>query len=96
VPAVTKLRPLVLALGLVTLLLAGASLQHVHVSSGSALWNEEHDLGLMAALSSAASLPDAAPLLVPLLAVVLTLAASADRPASAPLRHFASRAPPAR
>ena len=56
----------------------------------------EHDLGLMAAVGSAASLADAAPVVVLLLTLFLALAPGADRLAGAPLRLADSRAPPAR
>ena len=92
----TKLRALLLALGLTAFLLAGACLPHLHVSGGLGLWNEEHDLSLMAALGTAASLLDAAPGVVPVFVLVLTLAASAVRLAGAPLRLSDSRAPPVR
>ena len=93
---VTKLKALLLALGLTAFLLAGACLPHLHVSGGLGLWNEEHDLSLMAALGTAASLLDAAPVVVLVLVLVLTLAASAVRLAGAPLRLSDSRAPPVR
>jgi hypothetical protein len=92
----TKLRALLLVLGLTASLLAGASSPHLHVSGEFGLWNEEHDLGLMAALGSAASLLDAAPVITLVLVLVLTFAAGTDRPAGAPLRRSASRAPPVR
>lgn len=94
--AVTKLRALLLVLGLTALLLAGASLPHLHASGEFGLWNEEHDLGLMATLGAAASLLDATPVVALVLALVLALAPGADRLAGAPRRLAASRAPPAR
>ena len=92
----TKLKALLLALGLTAFLLAGACLPHLHVSGGLGLWNEEHDLSLMAALGNAVSLLDAAPVVVPVFVLVLTLAASAVRLAGAPVRLSDSRAPPVR
>ncbi len=92
----TKLRALLLLLGLTAFLLAGASLVHLHQSGEVGLWNEEHDLGLMAALGSAAAQLDAAPVVALALALLLTPALRADRLASAPLSASASRAPPAR
>ena len=94
--AVTKLRALLLVLSLAAFLLAGASLPHLHASGEFGLWNEEHDLGLMAALGSAASLLDAAPVVALVLVLVLRLVPRADRLAGAPLRLSDSRAPPVR
>ena len=93
---VTRLKALLLVLGLAAFLLAGATLPHLHASGGCGLWNAEHDLGLMATVGSAASLTDAAPLVVPFQTVLLALAPSADRLVGAPLRLADSRAPPAR
>ncbi len=92
----TKLRALFLLLGVAAFLLAGASLPHLHASGELGLWNEEHDLSLMAALGSAAAQLDAAPALVPVLVLVATLAPVVVRLAGAPLRFSDSRAPPAR
>jgi len=94
--AVTKLKALLLVLGLTAFVVAGGTLPHLHASGGFGLWNQEHDLGLMAAVGSAASLSEAAPVVVLLLTVLLALAPSADRLAGAPLRLADSRAPPAR
>jgi hypothetical protein len=93
---VTKLRALFLLLGFAAFVLAGASLAHLHASGELGLWNQEHDLGLMAALGSAAAQLDAAPVVALALALLLTPALRADRLASAPLSASASRAPPAR
>ncbi len=92
----TRLRALVLLLPLAAALLSGASLLHLHASGELGLWNEEHDLGLMATLGAAASLSDAAPVVALILLLVLTVAPRADRLADAPLRLFDSRAPPVR
>ena len=92
----TRLKALLLVLGLAAFLLAGATLPHLHASGGFGLWNAEHDLGLMATVGSAASLTDTASVVVLLLTVLLALAPSADRLAGAPLRLADSRAPPTR
>jgi hypothetical protein len=94
--AVTKFKALLLVLGLTAFLLAGASLPHLHAAGGLGLWNEEHDLSLMAALGAAALLLGAAPVVAPVLVFVLALAPAADRLAGAPLRCSDPRAPPAR
>ena len=96
VSVVTRLKALLLVLGLAAFLLAGATLPHLHASGGFGLWNAEHDLGLMATVGSAASLTDTASVVVLLLTVLLALAPSADRLAGAPLRLADSRAPPTR
>lgn len=90
----TRLRALVLLLPLAAALLAGASLPHLHASGESGLWNEEHDLSLMAALGTAGAQPDTAPVVALLLVLVLALASVLFRLASAPLRLADSRAPP--
>jgi len=96
VGVVTRLKALLLVLGLAAFLLAGATLPHLHASGGFGLWNAEHDLGLMATVGSAASLTDTASVVVLLLTVLLALAPRADRLAGAPLRLADSRAPPTR
>ncbi len=92
----TKLRALLLMLGIVGLLLAGGSLPHLHASGEFGMWNEDHDLSLMAALGTAGSPLDAMPVVALVLALVLTLMPGVDRLASAPLRLSAPRAPPLR
>jgi hypothetical protein len=94
--AVTKLKAFVLLLGLTASVVAGAALPHLHASGEFGLWNEEHDLSLMATHGSAASLRDTVPVVILLLTLILALAPSVDRLAGAPLRPAASRAPPAR
>ena len=91
-----KRRVLALLLGLVAFVLAGASLPHLHASGEFGLWNEEHDLSLLAALGTAASQPDATSVMALELALILALALAGARPASAPLRLSAPRAPPLR
>jgi hypothetical protein len=91
-----KHRALVLLLGVVAFVLAGASLPHLHASGDFGLWNEEHDLGLMATPGNAASQPDAAPVVALVVALVLALVPRTVRPASAPLRLSEPRAPPIR
>lgn len=90
------LRPLILLLGLAGFVLAGSTVPHLHAAGESGLWNEEHDLTLMAALGSAAAPPDAAPVVALVLVVVVALAPVSFRLAGAPLRLADSRAPPAR
>jgi hypothetical protein len=94
--AVTKFKALLLVLALVAFVLAGATLLHVHASSESALWNAEHDLTLMAALGSAASLVDALPVVILVLASVLAASRRSGPIESQALHRFDSRAPPLR
>ena len=89
----TKRRALPILLGLVALLLASASLPHLHAGAEAGLWNQEHDLALMAFGNHACQV-DA----MPVLGVVPTLAApsavTAPHLVGAPLRFSDSRAPP--
>ena len=90
----TKRRALPILLGLVALLLASASLPHLHAGAEAGLWNQEHDLALMATFGHHACQVDA----MPVLGLVPTLAApstpAAPHLAGAPLRLSDSRAPP--
>jgi len=92
--AASRLR-VVLALGVVLLpvLLAGATLAHTHDGAGIGLYNQEHDLVLMAALGSAAPLP-ALVLAVALVVVALFVTPAAVVAASSTRRLEVSRAPP--
>jgi hypothetical protein len=94
--AVTKFKALLLVLGLAAFVVAGATLLHVHASAESALWNAEHDLSLMAALGSAASLVDTVPVVILVLASVLAAHQRSGRIEGQALRCFDSRAPPLR
>ena len=90
----TKRRALPILLGLVALLLASVALPHLHAGPEPGLWNQEHDLALMATFGTQACQVDA----MPVLGLVPTQA-SPSMPASlhlagAPLRLSASRAPP--
>jgi len=79
---------------LCALLLQGACLPHTHTGVGAGLYNQDHDLSLLATLHGAAVLLDAQP--APLVVVVVSTItpAGADSPA-APARSTAdSRAPP--
>src|SRR5439155_18880827 len=71
-------------------------LPHLHASGEFGLWNEEHDLSLMAALGTAASQLDATPVVGLVPALVLTLALAGARAVSAPLCLTDPRAPPLR
>lgn len=94
--AVTKLKTLLFVLGLTAFLLAGASFQHLHASGEFGLWNEEHDLSLMATFGSAAAPLDAVPALLLVLVLVAAVAPLVSWIGGAPCRVTDSRAPPVR
>ena len=91
-----KRRVLALLLGLVAFVLAGASLPHLHASGEFGIWNEEHDLSLMAALGTVASPLDAAPGLLLVLTRLVTLAPVSPDPVDSLVRLADPRAPPLR
>ena len=85
-----------LAVALVALLVEGSQLRHVHEGDTLGLYNEQHVVQGLAALTNAAPLPDA-PAAGYLLIVVATAAVvEALRLAVPAARHAAPRAPPAR
>ena len=85
-----------LAIALVALLVEGSQLRHVHEGDTLGLYNEQHVVQGLAALTHAAPLPDA-PAAAYLLIVVATAAVvEALRLAVPAARHAAPRAPPAR
>ena len=92
----TKFKAALLLLGLAAFVLAGATLLHVHASAESAFWNAEHDLSLMATLGSAASLVDAVPVLILVLASALAAHRRAGLIEGPALHRFDCRAPPLR
>jgi hypothetical protein len=94
--SVTKRRAFLGLLALAAVALAGGSLPHLHGGGGPGLWNEEHDLSLMAALATDASPLAAAPVLLLVLAPLVTLAPVRPGPSGAPGRLADSRAPPLR
>lgn len=84
------------AVGLVALLVSGGQVRHVHESDTPGLYNEQHVVEGLAALTNAAPLPDA-PAAAYLLIVVATAAiVEALRLAVPAARHAAPRAPPVR
>jgi hypothetical protein len=90
----SKCRALLLLLGVVAFLLAGASMPHTHAGPGPGLWNADHDLSLMAAFGNHACQLDATPVIGLALVLAAAVAATAAFAASAPLSLSASRAPP--
>ena len=89
-----KRRVLPLVLGVVALLLAGASLPHTHAGSIPGIWNADHDLTLMAAFGTHACQLDAIPVLGLAVVIAAAISLAATRLAAAPARLFGSRAPP--
>ena len=90
----SKRRALLLLLGVMAFLLAGASMPHTHVSAAPAIWNADHDLSLMAAFGTHACQLDATPAVRPALTLATVVALAAARIVNAPLRYPDSRAPP--
>lgn len=90
----SRRRALLLLLGVVAFLLAGASMPHTHAGAAPGIWNADHDLTLMAAFGSHACQPAATPALglVPTRAAVIAPAGRST--VSAPPSLTDSRAPP--
>ena len=89
---------LVVLLALLTLplLLQGASLPHTHVGGANGLFNQEHDLTLLATIGTVASDVAAAPgVMVVLVATGVACLGRLPR-VTTPARAADSRAPPAR
>jgi hypothetical protein len=87
-------RVLPLLLGVVALVLAGASLPHTHAGSTPGLWNADHDLTLMAAFGTHACQLDAMPVIEIALVLAAAISLAAAHPTAAPVRLSDSRAPP--
>ena len=94
VATMSKRRALPLLLGVVALLLAGASLPHTHAGSIPGIWNADHDLTLMAAFGTHACQLDAMPVLGIAVVIAAAISLAATRLAAAPARLCGSRAPP--
>jgi hypothetical protein len=85
-----------LLMAVVSLVLQGGSLPHVHAATQAGLFNEEHDLTLLAGLATHVVLGDATPPLT-LDAASSDIAPSVpERPALRLARSADSRAPPSR
>jgi len=92
-PRSRRILGLLLLLAAAAVLLQGASLPHTHAVARPGLYNQDHDLVLLATLHSAAVLADAPPPLV--FVLVAAVAVLAIRPpASAARPTCDSRAPP--
>ena len=90
----TKRRALPILLGLVALLLACAGQLHLHAGAEAGLWNQEHDLALMAAFGTQACQVDAMPVLGLAPTLTTPIAPATPQLARAPLRLADSCAPP--
>jgi hypothetical protein len=86
---------LLVTLALLGLVLAAASIPHSHIGLGLGLYNQEHDLSLLAAGGAALPTPEA-PAVVPLAVVAGALALASLAPAEAPRSLSRPRAPPLR
>jgi hypothetical protein len=87
---------LLLLLLTIPLLSQGATLPHTHFGAPDGLFDQEHDLTLLAIVGTAASLDGAAPALALTVVVIALAVAGRARPFSAVARAASSRAPPAR
>jgi hypothetical protein len=85
-----------LAIALVTLLVEGVQLRHVHQSDTLGLYNEQHVVQGLAALTHAAPLPDTPAATYLLIVVAAAALVEALRLALPAARHAAPRAPPVR
>jgi hypothetical protein len=90
----TLITSVVLALCFGAMVLDGASLPHLHAKTSPGLYNQEHDLTLLAVSARAGAMP-VSTAAVPFAALVVALVCvAATVPYVAPTRHTASRAPP--
>lgn len=80
----------------VPLLLQGATLPHTHFGAPDGLFNQEHDLTLLAITGTVASPDVATPVLTLTLLIVAVAAGVRTVAVASPARAAASRAPPAR
>jgi hypothetical protein len=90
----TRHRALLLLVLVVPLLLQAASLPHTH--SGSGLFNQEHDLTLLATQAAGVSLAVAAAALLPIVVVVALSIPASPTHAVAVVADAGPRAPPVR
>ena len=90
----TSLLLSLLLLAVAALLLQGASLPHTHAGGGAGVYNQDHDLTLLATLHGAAVLAESPPAPLVFVLVVTLVALAIGTPASAARPTFACRAPP--
>ena len=96
-PALRRFGLVVLvAVGLVALMVEGGQLAHIHESDTPGLYNEQHVVRGLAAVTNAAPLPDAPAAAYLLIVLASAAVVEALRLAVPAARHAAPRAPPAR
>jgi hypothetical protein len=84
----------VLLVALAALLLQGATVPHTHAGVSPGLYNQDHDLALLATLHGAAILHDTQPAPLVMADGSVPAPPSRRRPASPPQSSADSRAPP--
>lgn len=87
---------LLLLVATAAVLAQGAIVPHTHAGVGPGLYNQDHDLALLATLHGSAVLRDAQPAPFVFAAVNALLPPGTPAPASTPRSTADSRAPPAR
>lgn len=87
---------LLLAILALPLLLQGASLPHTHSGAPPGLFNQEHDLTLLATVGTVASADAGAPAVLVVMVVTAVAALAPRRPARALGSTADPRAPPVR
>jgi hypothetical protein len=92
-PTSSPLSVLLLA-AVLAVLLQGAVLPHTHAGVGPGLYNQDHDLSLLATLHGAAVLLDAQPAPLVIVVVSTVALAGADSPPALARSTADSRAPP--
>jgi hypothetical protein len=90
----SRLLGLIVLVALATLLLQGATVPHTHAGVGPGLYNQDHDLALLATLHGAAVLHDAPAAPLVLGGGSAPAPPSRGAPTSPPQSNAASRAPP--
>ena len=85
-----------IAVGLVAFLVSGGQLSHIHESNTLGLYNEQHVVQGLAALTNGAPLPDAPAAAYLLLVVATAVLVEGLRLALPAARHASPRAPPVR
>jgi hypothetical protein len=94
----TRRAPIALLLAILTLplLLQGASLPHTHLGAPAGLFNQEHDLTLLATVGTVASVDALPPAVIVVLVVTAVVARPWRRPPTTLVHVADSRAPPVR
>jgi hypothetical protein len=93
-PSPHRILGLLLLLAVAAVLLQGASAPHTHAVSKPGLYNQDHDLVLLATLHGAAVLADASPVPLVFVLVAAIVLLAIGPPASTARSTCDSRAPP--